>query len=151
MATMATIFKIYYTSSPEPKGLLTWYLVGSVGAVCWSKISKINRNFLENPSWLPQLPYWQSILNSSLLKDQLTWNLVGSNMVTCRSKIAKIILIGNPRWPPWQLSWKSILNFFSWTEMPTWKEVYWTSSLELKDQLTWNLVGSIRLLQIKNS
>ena len=149
---MAAILKIYCASS-EPKGQLTWNLVGSIGATCRLKIAKIIQ--IRNARW--QLS-WKSILlfffwtkrptdlklgrkyqgnfgsprwppswkSSPEPKGQLTPNFEWSIGATCRSKIAKVFLIGNP-------NGCQLENLFC------------ASSCELKGrQLTGNLVGSIR-------
>ena len=52
MAAMAAILKnVFFASSPELKGQLTWNLVGSIGVTRRSKIAKIVP--IVNPSWLP--------------------------------------------------------------------------------------------------
>ena len=77
---MAAILKIFFASSPEPKGQLTPNLVGSIGVTYRSKIAKIVH--LENLFFAP----------SPEPKGKLTPNLLGSIRMTCRSKIAKIVL-----------------------------------------------------------
>ena len=42
---------LFFTFSPEPKGLLTLNLVGSIGVTCRSKIDKIVP--IGNPRWPP--------------------------------------------------------------------------------------------------
>ena len=54
---------LFFASSPEPKGQLTWNLVGSIGETCRSKIVKIVP--IWNPSWPPWRPSWKSIFASS--------------------------------------------------------------------------------------
>ena len=81
---MATILKIYF--SPlllNRKGQWTWNLVGSIGAICRSKIAKIVP--VLNPRWLPWPPSWNHFFASSLEpKGQLTsnWEI---KLVTCNS------------------------------------------------------------------
>ena len=113
---------LFFTSSPESKGQLTWNSVesigvtwGSIGMTCRSKIAKIVPIRNRRCRHLETLFF----TSSPESKGQLTWNLVGSIGVTCRSNIAKFFQIWNPRWPPKSPSFKSILNFFSWTERPT--------------------------------
>ena len=100
MANMAAILKkLFFASSPEPKGQLTPNLVGSIRVTCRSKIAKIVPIKNQHGRHLENL-----FFASSELKGHLTQNLVGSIGVACRSKIAKIVLIVNPRWPSWQPS-----------------------------------------------
>ena len=53
MAAMAAILKIFFASSPEPKGQLTPNWLGSIGVTYKSKIAKIV--LIRNPRWPP----WQ--------------------------------------------------------------------------------------------
>ena len=84
--------KLYFASSPGPKGQLT----------------PNHGRHLENIFFA----------SSPEPKGQLTPSLLGSIGMTCRSKIAKILPIGNPKWPPQQPYWKSIFRFFSYTQKP---------------------------------
>ena len=115
---MAAILKIFFASSPEPKGQLTPNLLGSIRVTCRSNIAKIVS--VQIPRLPPWQPSWKNVFFASTPKpkSQLTQNWLGSIGVTYKSKIAKIELIRNPRWPPWQPSWKAIFRFFSWTERP---------------------------------
>ena len=48
------IENLFFASSPESKGKLTWNLVGSIGKTCWSKIAKTVPIQIQNgrhPSW----------------------------------------------------------------------------------------------------
>ena len=145
MAAGGHLENLFYASSPEPKGQLTWNLVRSIKVTCRSKIAKIVS--IQNQDQLTwnlvgsigvtcrskQLKSSQSKIQGGRRgshlknlfftsppepKSLLTWNLVRSHAVTCRSKIDKIVSIGNSRWLQWRPSWTSIFRFFSWTERP---------------------------------
>ena len=75
------------------------------------------------PSWKSILPFFSRTERPTDMKlGKIIW-------LTCRSKIAKIFPIWNPKWPPCS----HLENLF------------FASSLELKGQLIWNLVRSIRV------
>ena len=115
-------WKPIWTSSPEPTGQLTGNLVDSFGATWRSKIAQIVP--IRNQRWWPS---WKFISSFFIWTERPFDSKFGAGIgATCRSKIVKIVPIRNPRWLPWQPSWK----------------LFWTS--ELKGQLTWNLVESIR-------
>ena len=102
---------LFFASSPEPKGHLTWNMVGNMGVTCRSNwIAKIV--LMENPRWLLWWPSWKFIFRFfSWIERPINLKLTRK----CRSKIAKIILMGYPRWPPFL---KSIFGFFSWNDRP---------------------------------
>ena len=59
MSTMSAILKLFFASSPVPKGQLTWNLVVSIGMTCRLKMTKII--LIRNPRWPPCWPSWKSI------------------------------------------------------------------------------------------
>ena len=88
---------LFFASSSELKGQLTWNLVGSIGVTCRSKIAQTV--LIGSPKWRPWQPSWKSILNFfSWTERQLTQSSLEVSRWR-RSTVAKIILIGNPRWP----------------------------------------------------
>ena len=116
MAVAAILKIFFFASSHEPKGQLTWNLVGSIEVTCRSKLAKSVP--IRNPGWPPCRHLEHLFFASPEPKGQLTWNLVRSIGVFCRSKLAKIVSIWNPSWPSWRQSWKSIFRFFFWIETP---------------------------------
>ena len=50
---------LFFASSPEPKGHLTWNVVGSIWMTCRLKIAKIVS--IRNPRWPLWRPSWKSI------------------------------------------------------------------------------------------
>ena len=80
---------LFFASSPEPKGQLTRYLLGSIEVTCGLKIAQIMP--IRNPR-SPPCSHLENLFFafSPKPKSQLTPNMVGSIGVTYRSKIAKI-------------------------------------------------------------
>ena len=81
--------KIFLASSSEPKGQLTWNLVGSIGVTCTLKIAKIVP--MGNPRWPLWPSSWKSIFslfswNKMPVVLKLDRNLIGSIRVTRKSK-----------------------------------------------------------------
>ena len=93
----------FFASSPEPKGQLTWNMIGSIGVTCKAKKKKKKKKKLKSfrseiqkcrNGWHIENLFFASVPKK---KGQLTWNLVGSIGETCRSKLAEIVQMGNQK------------------------------------------------------
>ena len=118
---------LFFASCPEPKGHLTWNLVGSTGMTCRSKIAKLfgskiqdgHRGHLENLFFT----------SSPEPKGHLTWTWLEAS--------------------GWLIDQKQLKSFQSEIQDGCHGQLPWiffTSAPEPKGQLTWNLVGSIGVM-----
>ena len=122
---MRPSWKSIFASSPKPKGQLTLNLVGSKGATYISKVAKIIQ--IRNPmAAIFKNLFWTSIERIG----QLTQNLLGNIGATCTVNQKKL------------KSFQSKIQ--DGHHNLHLENRFWTSFLEPKGQLTWNLVGSIR-------